>query len=332
MMRRLIVTIFLLVTPVVGSAATDIYKLITEGDLRQAADSLSSVSTASTRDGDLLFYAGLLEPDGAKTIKFMQAALRASVSPLHREQIYLRLAQYHYINRDLDNLGRIVTDYLSQWETGQYRSDMLRYSILIDDLEAQYESALRQLDRYTLSYADGEPGQLGRLDKARVMLHYGKRIGASRVLRKLTRQKSGIAVPPAIYLMALGAIADGRTDDAVFYYSLLKESYPSAVGVDALLDRMTDISPSDASDKTANELTGTYYSVRLGVFSVKKNADNMVLDFKRYGKPVEALDKKISDKRYHVVYIGRFADYDSASKFKDKLQAEHNQVFQVVAR
>lgn len=332
MMRRLIVTAFLLVTPVVGSAATDIYKLIVAGDLRQAADSLSSVSTASTRDGDLLFYAGLLEPDGAKTIKFMQAALQASVSPLHREQIYLRLAQYYHINRDLDNLGRIVTDYLSRWETGQYRDEMLRYSILMDDLQAQYESALRQLDRYTLSYAYGEPGQWGRLDKARVMLHYGKRIGAAKVLKKLTRQKSGIAVPPAMYLMALSAIADGRTDDAVFYYSLLKESFPSAVGVDALLDRMTGVSPDRASDQLANEVTGTYYSVRLGVFSVKENADNMVLEFKRYGKKVEALNKNISDKHYHVVYIGRFPDYESASRFKNKLQAEHNQVFQVVAR
>ena len=331
-MRRLIVTVFLLVIPAVGSAATDIYKLIVEGDIKKAADSLSSVSTASTRDGDLLFYAGLLEPDGAKAIKFMQAALQASVSPLHREQIYLRLAQYYHINRDLGNLGVIVTDYLSRWEVGQYRDEMLRFSILMDDLQAQYESALRQLDRYSLSYADGDRGQWGRLDKARVMLHHGKKIGAVKILKKLVRKKSGVGVSPAMYLLALGAIAEGRTDDAVFYYSLLKESYPSAVGGDALLERMSDVSPGGASDQTANEVTGTYYSVRLGVFSVKENADNMVVEFKRYDKKVEALNKKISDKQYHVVYIGRFPDYESASKFKEQLQAEHNQVFQVVAR
>ncbi|MDH3891985.1 MAG: SPOR domain-containing protein [candidate division Zixibacteria bacterium] len=332
MMRRLTVTVLLLVTPVFSSAATDIYQLIVEGDLRQAADSLSSVSTASTRDGDLLFYAGLMETDGAKAIKFMQAALQASVSPLHREQIYRRLAQYYHINRDLENLGRVVTDYLSRWEVGRYRDEMLRYSILVDDLQAQYESALRQLDHYALSYKDGDPGLWGRLDKARIMMHHGKKIGAAKVLKKLARKKSGVVVPPAMYLLTLAAIADGRTDDAVFYHSLLKESYPSAVGVDALLDRMSDVSPAGASDQTANELTGTYYSVRLGVFSVKANADNMVAAFKRYGKKTEALNKKISDKMYHVVYIGRFSDYQSASSFKEALQTEHNQVFQVVAR
>lgn len=331
-LRHLIVAAILFVTPVVDGAESDIYKLIVEGDILQAADSLSSVSTASTRDGNLLFYAGLMEPDGAKAIRFMQAALKASVSPMHREQIYLRLAQYYHINRDLDNLGRTVADYFTRWENGRYREDMLRFSILVDDLQAQYESALRQLDHYSRVYSDGESEQWGQLDKARVMLHSGKKTGAAKLLKKLVRRKSGEGVPSGMYLLALGAIADGRTDDAVFYYSLLKESYPSAVGVDALLDRMTEETTGDTGDRTANELTGTYYSVRLGVFSVKENADNMAKDFKRHGEKVVVLNKKISDKYYHVVYIGRFPDYESASRFKDKLQAEHNQVFQVVAR
>jgi tetratricopeptide (TPR) repeat protein len=331
-MRSLIVTVFLLVTSSFASAASDIYKLIIDGELIQAADSLSSVSTALTRDGDLLFYAGLLEPNGEKAIMFMQAALQASVAPIHREQIYLRLAQYYHINRDMNNLGNIVTEYLSRWETGKYRDEMLRFSILMDDLQSQYESALRQLDHYSLSYSDGDAGQWGQLDKARVLLNHGKKIGAVKILKKLIRQKSGVGVPSGMYLLTLGAIAEGRTDDAVFYYSLLKESFPSAIGVDALLDRMSYVSPGGAGDKTANELTGTYYSVRLGVFSVKENADNMVVAFQRYGKKVEALNKIISDKKYYVVYIGRFPDYESASRFKETLQAENNQVYQVVAR
>ena len=134
-MRHLIVTVLLLVTPAVGSAATDIYKLIVEGDLRQAADSLSSVSTASTRNGDLLFYAGLLETDGDKTIKFMQAALQASVSPLHREQIYLRMAQYYHINRDLDNLGRFY--FLNQRRRSASFGRLLQEIMPIQSLASQ---------------------------------------------------------------------------------------------------------------------------------------------------------------------------------------------------
>jgi len=325
-------TICLMAILVGSGRTTDIYSLIVDGDIKQAADSLSSVSSASTRDGDLLFYAGLLETDGAKSIKLMQAALQVSVSPLHRKQIYYRLAQYYFLNRDLKNLGLIVTEYLSRWEFGRYRDEMLRYSSMVDDISSNYESALRQVDRYLLSYADGSRGQWGQIDKVRVMLRYGKKIGADKVLRRLSRSKSGVGVPPALYLLALTAIAEGNTDNAVFYYSMMCESYPSAVGVDALLDRMSDLSSGDKSDRTADKLTGTFYSVQLGVFSSKENAEKMSARFTKYGHKLDQLRKKISDQNYHVVYIGRFPDYLSASQFKDKLEAEHNQSFLVVAR
>ena len=112
----------------------------------------------------------------------------------------------------------------------------------------------------------------------------------------------------------------------------MRESYPSAVGVDALLDRMGDLSSGDKIDRTADKLTGTFYSVQLGVFSKKENAEKMCARFTKYGQKLDRLRKKISDMYYYVVFIGRFPDYLSASQFKDKLEAEHNQSFLVVAR
>jgi len=332
MIKRLLATTCILLALSSDGRASDIYSLIVGGDLKGAADSLSSVSSAMTRDGNLLFYAGLLATDGDKSIKLMQAALQAAVSTLHQEQIHYRLAQYYWLNRDLKNLGRIVTEYLTRWEFGQYRGEMIRYSVLVDDLSADYESALRQADRYSLAYSDGAAAQWGQVDKARVMLHHGKRIGADRVLRELARKKSGVGVAPALYLLALTAIAEGNTDNAVFYYSLLRESFPAAVGVDALLDRMAGLSAGATGDHSAETITGTYYSVQLGVFSVKENAQKMVSAFKKYDHQLDLLKKSVSDKDYHVVYIGRFPDYSSAARFKEKLEAEQNAVYLIVVR
>jgi len=331
-MLRVLTTVGIVLFAAAGGRAADIYQLIVGGDLKEAADSLSSVSTAMTRDGDLLFYAGMLETDGEKSIKLMQAALQAAVSSLHQEQIYYRLAQYYLLSGDMKNLGRIVTEYLTRWEFGQYRAEMMRYSILVDDRAGEYESALRQVDRYSVTFSSGDVAQWGQVDKARILLHNGKKIGAGRVLRELTRKKSGAGVPPSLYLLALDAIAEGNTDDAVFYYSVLRESFPAAVGVDALLDRMADVSTGSKSDHTADKITGTYYSVQLGVFSQKGNAQKMVNDFKKYDRPLDLLKKKISDKSYHVVYIGRFPDYNSAARFKQQLEAEHGASYIVVAR
>jgi len=325
--------VVVVVTFSVPAQADNIYSLIVKGDLKAASDMLSSASTASLRDGNRLFYLSLLEPSADKSAQLMEAALNAAVAATYREEIYYRLAQYYFLQGDLRKLERIVNDYRALWEMGKYRGEMLRFSILVDQLAQAYESAIRQADRYLLEYAEGDPVQWGIIDKARVMLLFHKYIGAEKLLRKLSRDKSGPGVPQALYLLAGDAIKDKRTDDAVFYYNILREGYPSAVGLDALVEKMATMSsPDDADDAAAEKLTGTYYSVQVGVFSQEDNAKRQADIFSKYDQKVDIKTKTISNVKYRVVYVGRFQSYDAAFKFKKMLETSHNEVFQVVAR
>ena len=164
------------------------------------------------------------------------------------------------------------------------------------------------------------------------MQGYNKPIGAHKLLRKLSREKSGPGVPQALYMLASRAIENKQTDDAVFYYNILREGYPNAVGLDALVEKMADLSTPDTDDAAAEKLTGTFYSIQVGVFSKKENAKRQAKIFSRYDQKVDIKTKTISNKKYRVVYIGRFQTYDAALKFKKMLEASHNEVFQVVAR
>lgn len=315
-----------------ATSAKTIYSLIKRGLLKEASDSLSQQSTASLRDGNHLFYLGLLESNGDKTAQLLEASLAASVAAIHRQEIYHLLAQYYLTRGRFDRLSVIVTDYRSKWEDGRYRKEMLRYSVLADQLTGSYDAALNQTDRYLGLYSEAESVQLGKIDKARTMLAFKKRIGAIRLLKELSRKKEGQGVSQALYLLTEDAISRKRTDDAVFYYNLLREGFPSAVGLDPLMDRMMNSTTSETSDDAAERLTGTFYSVQLGVFSKKGNAKKLASIFKSYGKKIEIKDKKISDVKYHVVYAGWFRNYSEAVTFRDKLQAEHDELFQVVAR
>jgi tetratricopeptide (TPR) repeat protein len=332
-MRKLIILLScILVSLVPAARAESIYSMILDGKLKEASDSLSSSSTASLRDGNRLFYLSLLESDGTKAAQLMEAALLASVAPVFREEIHYRLAQYYFAEGDMERLGRIVSDYRSMWENGRYLSDMLRFSVYVDQNAGAFEAAVRQVDRYLMLFPEGDPAQLGVIDKARVMMNFNKRVGSDKLLRKLARDKQGIGVPQALYLLALESVRTRRTDDAVFYYNLLREGYPSAVGLDALIDRMMDISTSESADDAAARLTGTFYSVQVGVFSEKDNAKRQADLFKTYGKKVEIKTKTISNIEYRVVYVGRFQSYDDAVKFKRRLEANHDAVYQVAAR
>ncbi|HOP06879.1 MAG TPA: SPOR domain-containing protein [candidate division Zixibacteria bacterium] len=331
-MKRFVLVVAVLLIGATNPKSETIYGLIAEGNLKQALDSISQVSTASTRDGNILFYASLLEPDADKAAQLMEAALSASVSAQHREQIYYRLAHYWYLKGDYSKLGGLVADYQAMWEAGNYRAEMQRFAILLDERNQEYEAAVRQADRYLLSFKKGIDGQWGRLDKARIMSKNGKKIAARKLLRELSREDGGPGVPTALYLLAEDAIETRKTDDAVFFYNLLREGYPSAVGLGALIEAMTGMSTPDAANTQAEEITGTYYSVKVGVFSVEENAKKLAEEFRQYGKPVDVIKKKISTTTYDVVMVGHFKDFAEASRFKDQIQAEHNEVFQVVAR
>ncbi|MDH4156542.1 MAG: SPOR domain-containing protein [candidate division Zixibacteria bacterium] len=330
-MKRCLLICLLVVAPL-EARGDDIYVLIQEGRLQEARDSLSRLSTASLRDGNVLFFRSLLERDAVKSARSMEAALKASVDPVYQEETYYRLAQYYFVRGDYTHLSEIVSEYRTLWEDGQYAPQMRRFSIAVDEELKAYESAIRQIDRFLLSHTDDTRRQWGLIDKARIMLAFDKRIGAVELLRSLSREKSGPGVAQALYLLGRDAISRKRTDDAVFYYNILREGYRSAVGLDALAEMMADMAAADSRDDSAEKLTGTYYTVQVGVFSQNDNAKKQAEIFRGYEKKIDIQDKTIAGKTYRVVYVGRFQNYDEAHDFKNLLEANHHETYQVVAQ
>ena len=74
MQKRFLIISILIFTLAVNVQAVSIYSLIKEGRLKTAVQSLSRQTTASNRDGDILFYQSLVEQDGIKSAQLMQAS------------------------------------------------------------------------------------------------------------------------------------------------------------------------------------------------------------------------------------------------------------------
>lgn len=326
--------LLLLLSAMVGtvSARDPIYQLIADGKIREATDSLSRYTTAANRDGNILFFQSLIETDAGTSARLMEAALRTDIDMEYREEVHFRLAQYYFVSGQYKDMARVVNEYRTRWESGRYDREMRRLSVIADEKNGAIDRALDQVDRYLVRYDEGEAEQWGEIDKARLMLASNKEIGAVKLLRSQSRQSRGPGVPQALYLLAQQAYKDRQFDDAVFFYNILREGYPSSVGLDALIEELGNISERAAQDNTAEQLTGTFYSVKVGVFSEKDNAKRQQEIFRAYGKQVDIQTKNISGKRYHVVYVGEFPSYYDATVFKSKLEANHSEVYQVVAR
>jgi len=332
MIRLIVIFVLAAFVGIPGTSAADIYGLIRDGKLSEARDSLSRMATASSRNGDYLFYQSLLETNADQAARLMETALQASVSARFQEDIHYRLSQYYLLKGERASLGRLLAEYQSRWPTGKYESEIMRLSVLLDEMAKDYEAALRQCDRYLITYKSSIFEQWGQIDKARVLAANKKNIGSLKTLRQLSRAKSGGTIPLALYLLGTDAARRNRVDDAVFYYSIFREGYPAAIGLDDLVERLGGMSSRTASSNEAEKLTGTYYSVKVGVFSNKGNAKRQRDLFKDYGHKIDIKDKTISGKKYHVVYVGRFQDYQKALAVQAQLEAAHNEPFQVVAR
>jgi tetratricopeptide (TPR) repeat protein len=332
-MRRSLITLLTLIFTLAASGHTEtIYTLIIKGRLAEARDSLSVLSSAATRDGNILFYQSMVEPDGEQAVRLMQAALNSTLRSQHREEIMYRLSQYYLLRGDYKRLSDLLAQYQSFWETGRYTAAMRRLSILVDELQAHHEAALKQCDRFLMRFTDRDDQQWGRIDKARILAGNRKRVGAEATLRQVSRERKGAGVSQALYMLGRESIERNRADDAIFYYNILREGYPSAVGIDHLQSGLGNMSSRNSTDNRAEKLTGTFYSVKVGVFSEAGNARRQAEKFKGYDKRVETKTKDISGRRYRVVYVGRFDDYEAALRFRLKLEDTHQEAYQVVAR
>ena len=332
MWRRIVCSTILVATLGGPARPESVYSLIQRGRLDEARDSLSRQASAGVRDGNVLFCQGLLEADGGEAARLMEAALNAPTKSIYLEDITYRLAQYYLVRGNYSRLIEMVNSYLSNWGNGAHRPQIFRLSILSAERTKAYDAALKQCDQYLADNSGSDNHQWGLIDKARILESNGKQIGTAETIKQLSRSRKGPGVPQALYLLGMQAVSKARADDAILYYNMLREAYPSAVGLDQLTAGLGNIPDRPSVDSRSDRVTNTYYAVKVGVFSEIENARRQADKFKSLQVKVDIESKRISGKDYRVVYVGHFETYDEAVAFKSKLEAAQHETFQVVAR
>jgi len=311
--------------------ASNIVELINKGDIDQARREMEKSLSATHRDGTLLFAQALLETDGKNSLQLLSTAEKSGVSPEYDEDIaHLRIL-YSFANAAYDNVIQQSSSYLNKWENGRYRTNVLRLAAIANEHNSLIDKATRLRSQLAKENPEAEFGQIGKLDQANALYGSGRYDEAMKVYQKLASSKFDVISAPAMYMMTRSALKTNHFDDAIFRFNLLKEGYPDAVGLDDLMEEVSQIEKK-SEDSRAEKITGTSYSIQAGVFSDRDNAKNLAKRLKEYGEPVETADKTISGKKYYVVYVGRFRSMEKAMAFKSRLEASEKEAFQVVAR
>lgn len=310
----------------------DILSLIRQGKIDEALDSISALSSTFSERGNILFYRALIEPNADSSVALFAAALENKVNSQFEEVIAARLAYYYLTVGEMDKAVQKAEEYRTRWANGEEAAAMARIVTLAHEQQGDQVAALQMVEQSAKEHSQDEYSQWSLIDRARLMGAGDKTAGLTKMLKKLSLDKSGLGASIALQLLVKNSLANQQFGDAVQYFAALKEQYPHAVGQAALADQMADIPEEDIKDAQAEKLTGTYYAVKVGVFSEKGNADKQVERCRQPGQPFTIDSKVIGGKNYFIVYVGRYRSFAEAEELKTRLESQFSESYQVTAR
>lgn len=246
--------------------------------------------------------------------------------------IYNRIAGYYLMLGQL-GMDRMGAADLSLTDPSMKRYDAFTRRLLLTSRNLTDEKMITTEYDQLAKLTGKEDSLWLMLDKGNLLVDAGNKKEGMKLLKAVAQGKSGEQIPAALYSEIKLAIGDGKTDEALRLLGILQEAYPNAVGLDALVAQVSDMSRgSDKLEREADRYTGTTYSVQVGVFSTKENAKQMADALASYKQKIDILPKKISGKNYFVVYVGRFEQYDKARELELTLEQARRESYQVIAR
>ena len=319
-----IVTCSLLVIGISASTA-EISELVRSGKLDEARSALKALDRDSAKNGNMLYFKALAETDGRRSASLLEDALRNSPDKKYREDITTRLAQYYVAKGEYQSANKVIGGNTAGFEAA-------RLGALVLERTGDASSSGKQLDKLAKTSLTPSQQKWLAIDQARIAIATGKKKSASSNLQTLVGTKNKEIVPQALYLLCAQAIEAGKIDEAARWYNLLNDQFPGAVGLDGLVDKLGSVSSQPETDTKAETATGTFYSVKVGVFSSAENAAQQAEKLKSSGQKVESSRKNIGGKQYTIVYVGRFKSFDEADRARQDLESQTGEQYQVVAR
>lgn len=196
-------------------------------------------------------------------------------------------------------------------------------------LEKKGETSLKYfeslLSKYPKSeYADDALMQISEYRYAR-----GLYISAERTLLMIPRKyPESEHVERAINLLMQAMLVTGKADTAKMYLDVFKKKWIN-LDVELPESELAKLAePAESSDTVKNE----EYTIQIGAFGSKKNAQRQRDVFKERGYKVSLGKKKVANNELHLVWIGSYSTYDDALAEARVLKAKFGVNYGIIDR
>lgn len=305
-----------------------IYARFARGEIKPAGEQYRRLPPSATRDGNRLFISALFEVDGSAARNLLKTAIKSDLDGKYIEEAHFRLIQLAEAAGDTADVLTRGSVFLDKWEASPYRHQLIAL------MAAHSGKGSDQQERY-LDLLIGESpgsffGQGARLVKANAAFGKGHYKTAATLCRRINNSPGDDLTPVSLIMLSRIALRKNEAERALLNYNILREQYRHAIGQDELLAALKGVSEKQSGRESTEVFEGITYSVQVGVFAVRDNANEMSKRIKAYGYKAKIRKKVISGKTYYVVLAGRFNTLHEAQTAREKLELGENDVFKVV--
>ena len=327
------ILLFLLHISAYGQIPPQAADCFEQGDFYQAKGILEECLTSNPNNKEVLLYLAQLEPEGTRSMTYFENILNLPKGFDQEDRVLLGLCQYNFSKEaysvSIDLAGRFE----AKFKKSPYYTEILWLSA--SSLLASGEVEKAQ-DTYKLlsGLPDDNWRSLGGLGNADCLFASGKFTSAIDEYKKLIGEfENSDIISTALIQISNCYAAMGNKDKAILYYNLYREKSPYGIGVEEHTKNLAKPQePKKGDSGKAERMVSARYTIQLGVFGVKENADRVYSKFKVEGYKMRMFDKTINQKRYYIVQLGDFVSYDEAQKLREELEKEAGESYRIILR
>jgi tetratricopeptide (TPR) repeat protein len=326
-LRFIYVAFFLFYTSAFSQDLNTALNYYNQGDFASAKEILESYLESHPQDNEALYYAGKLEEEPERSIEYFKKIWESS-SNNKKEEAAIELVYFYQAEGLNDSILELCSSFKNIFPQSSYLPQILWLESQAFFSSGKIEQALNGFKYIVEEYPYSPWAAWAQLGIGEIYFAQGE---LKKSLKEYNRVVDQFAETEAFPLALSGIYrafeSSNEKDKAILYLNLYKEKFPQGIDLESEV-----LSEEIRDSGKAEKLTGTKYTVQIGVFANKDNADRIVKKLKSRGYNPEESYKYIQKKRYYVIRVGSFNSLSEAQKLKEKLEKEEGEVYRIVIR
>lgn len=312
-------------------------ELFSKGSFAEADDCIGKFRSSypeSRHDGEILFMQAFLQPAIDTSIKLYQDLIGKYSSSEWAARSHFQLGQCYYLqgeyDRALDYYGKIIVSYPENevyWPARYWKCKSLiakgDYEEAMKALRSLDESAAEKIGRDMILMAVGNC-YLGMKDYEHAEATY----------RSLIESIPDSQRVPSAYLLLAKSLQNlGKLEGAKELYQKVTKGYRQSIEAQQAqryLDALSSTQPEVTKAKPTVPKTTTvaqkpaakpasYFTIQVGAFSIKRNADSLANKLGRKGYSVSVIPPVSGKSRLYKVVIGKYKTRNGALRAAQRL-------------